>query len=278
MNNERIIFVETDSTFGLALHVFEQLRPNLVETYSKTVSIEGIRSARNQDHIFPRLNDLTRTVSSSLRKCFLESVNIHPNFWPKFSRGVLNQQTMPSMGPNRMFHLTNDVLNSNFYFSKYDQLNPPFVIKYSIKNNLIALRLPNYNWTSRMIIIQNLQLLTFVTTTVNIGRGQMPHEYNCNVRVICNHYQITDIGPGPLQALDPLRMMMYPTQFRLVPLPREPVEIPGDELEQSDDSDEEEDENGGRGDEQQARDQDQDVDENVEGDLVKKLDTFNINK
>ena len=220
------IFSETDSAFDLALHIFEQLKENRDELqgnseilYHKIMSIRQIRNVKNT-LTFEQPIHFCRTASASFRICFLQCVNIDTEYWFSTSECIKKQNILCIEETGETFSLANNKDDALFWYSKYDQLNPPFVIKHKIGNQAQS----NTTWTSRMIIIQNLEFLIFVTTDINIRRNFA--EYDCQVSVTCDRYRFTNTGNLPPRYLNPLRMLRDPKNFEVNERPRPVEEIP----------------------------------------------------
>ncbi len=246
-NRNDYYFLETDSTFNLAQHVFNELQPNLNRVYTKTVAIERIRSAGNGDYMFGSFTTFSRTASASFRKCFVKSANIA--YSPSNSDNLERQETsvveedwFPQNYNNRQpIVLANDKVNATFCNAKYDQLNPLFIIKDKINQQ------DAQEWSSKMIIVKSeLNRLVYVTTQVTysyLGQCQVndvcKQEIHCKVWVKYDYYVIINPDNLPPRALNPFRLFMDPANYIVSPVPRErPVERddegeqPGPEVEE----------------------------------------------
>ena len=126
------IFTETDLSYRLASAARVNLlrRGLLEETYRCIVTIDRIASCQGNNR-FGSEYAFSRTASVVFRMCFLRSLNINEKYWPKVSAVVKDENcrkmTVEQVGTLGL--LVASQRDARQYYSKYDHLNPHFVIE-----------------------------------------------------------------------------------------------------------------------------------------------------
>lgn len=138
-----------------------------------------------------------QTASAVVRMCMLEAVGIRRTFWPQIgprsdgrNRGKLEREVF--IRP--LFCLANDRETARYYWWKYDQLYPHFLIEGAVRGLGINQR---ESIQSMMFIFRNnFTELIEITTTFHATRRE-EHRFNSYVHVTCIVREIREGEDGP---------------------------------------------------------------------------------
>ena len=220
MTQEETIFLQTDPAFNAVLVVLKELRDKerLHVKHCQRAWIQGIESNNEDDKdVFGGKKaetmgplSFTRTASAVVRMCMLEAVGIKQDLFPNignFSFKRNREKTEKKVLIKPLFCLTEDPKRANYYWSKYDQLYPHFLIQKEFDKEDTGKK--KANMPSMMLIFSNDIKRVIEITTTFTATPKKHFKFKSYVNVTCI---VRDISEGPCSEF--FKALMQPLNIR----------------------------------------------------------------
>ena len=222
MTQKETIFLQTDPAFNSVLLAISELRDKnrfqVIKCQKACISLiesdDPKRKYRFGGKKAATMSNVSfgRTASAVARMCMLSAVGIKSEFWPNIGkltrkRNKKNIEKMVFIKP--LFRLAINKNKARYYWSKYDQLYPHFLIEDEVRRT--KTKSGQTSMPRVMLIFRNdFSRVIEITTSFYAKPGKGLYTFNSSVSVTCIVRDIKKGCSGDGQHTSYLRWLMQP--------------------------------------------------------------------